>query len=448
MRRGAEGDRPTVNTESIVHLAVKRAGQTSTQEIRNTSVETPEGQLIGFQSETHMGPNPIRTIGRVQGDRLEVETTGAGAAAPKRTSIAWSRDYGGPFAAEQNLLRRPMQPGERRTLKGLLVQADQVEVADMEMVAKDYEPAALRTGTYDLLRIETVTRLADGQKLEETVWIDRTGDTLKTRMPVMNMETFRTSKTEALGEPDTVGPDLFASMMVKVDRPLPDAHKAKQVRYRVHLEGGDPAGVFATGPSQAVKSIDAHTAEITVYAIRPGRSDGNPSAPADPPSDDDLRPNTFIQSDDPLIVSDAEKAAGGEKDPWQVAVALERYVNREVENKDYTQAFATAAEVAKSREGDCTEHSVFLAALARARGIPARVAIGLVYLEGRQAFFYHMWTEVYVDKRWIPIDGTLARGGIGAGHLKIAQSNLKSAFSAFLPVMQVAGGLRIEILSE
>ena len=79
---------------------------------------------------------------------------------------------------------------------------------------------------------------------------------------------------------------------------------------------------------------------------------------------------------------------------------------------------------------------------------PARAAIGLVYLESQRAFFYHMWTEVYVDKRWIPIDGTLAQGGIGAAHLKIAQSNLKdaTAYSAFLPVMQVVGRLSIKVV--
>ena len=55
--------------------------------------------------------------------------------------------------------------------------------------------------------------------------------------------------------------------------------------------------------------------------------------------------------------------------------------------------------MAKSREGDCTEHAVFLMALCRARGIPARGAMGLVYLESQRAFFYHMWTEVYIDNR-------------------------------------------------
>ena len=89
-----------------------------------------------------------------------------------------------------------------------------------------------------------------------------------------------------------------------------------------------------------------------------------------------------------------------------------------------------------------------LAALARARGIPARVAIGLVYMEGRQAFGYHMWTEVYIDGRWIPIDGTLAQGGIGAGHLTIAHTNLEgtSAYSTFLPVVQILGRLSIEVI--
>jgi hypothetical protein len=446
VRRGVDDGREIVNTEMVQRLSINRAGQTSTQEIRGTSVDAPAGQLIRFESELRMGTSPIRSTGTVHGDRLDIETTAAGQAAPTRTSMPWSPDCGGPFATEQSVLRQPMHPGEKRAIKALMIGFNQV--ADVEMVAKDYEPTKLRNGTYDLLHIEEVTRFSDGQKLEETVWTDRTGDTLKARIQTMEMEVYRTSKADALEEVDAVGPDLFASMMVKVDRPLPHPHQAQQAGYRVHLEGGDPAGVFATGPTQAVKSIDAHTAEITVYAVRPGRSDGNPNAPADPPTDDDLRPNTFIQSDDPTIVADAEQAAGGRQDPWQVATALESYVNREVTNKDYTQAFATAAEVAKSHEGDCTEHAVFLAALMRARGIPARVAVGLVYLESKQAFFYHMWTEVYIDTRWVPIDGTMARGGIGVGHLKIAQSNLKSAFSAFLPVMQVAGRLRIEVMDE
>jgi len=429
------------------HLAVKRAGQTTEEDILTTSVEAPLGRMLRFQSEIRMGKTPIHTAGRVRGKQLDIDVSGT-EAGPIRTSLAWPSECQGPYAIEQSLMQKPMQPGEHRVLKSFVVGFNQV--ADIELTAKDYEPTKLLHGAYDLLRIETLTRLADDQKIEGAVWTDRTGDALKTYSQAMGLETFRATKVEALEKADVVELDLLPGTMIKVSRPLAHAHQTKQVRYRVHLRGGDPASVFVTGPMQAVKSIDPQTAEITVYALRPGLPAGNAHAPADPPSEDDLQPNSFIQSDDPVIVADARKAVGGETDPWKTVVALERYVHDEVKQKNFSQAFATASEVARSLEGDCTEHAVFLAALCRARGIPARVAIGLVYIQGDQAFGYHMWAEAYIDKRWIPLDGTLAQGGIGSGHLKIQHTNLKgaSAYSAFLPVVQVLGRLSIEVLDE
>jgi hypothetical protein len=445
VRHETEAGQKIVTSDNESHLAMKRGDQTTKLDIHTKTIETPEGQLIRFENEMCMGPSPRRTIGRVRGNRLDLETTSTGAA-PMLDSIPWLPDYRGPLAVDQTLLSKPMHPGEHRTLKVLLIEFNQV--AEVEMVAKTFEPTALLNGTYDLLRIETIMRLANGQKIEATVWTNRTGATLKSYSQAMGLETYRASKAEALDKADVAELDLFPNTMVKVAKPLPNAHQTKQIRYRVHLEGSDPAGVFLTGPSQVVKSIDQNTAEITVYAIRPDQADGNRNALADLPTDDDLRPNSFIQSDDPAIMTAAEKIAGRLTDPWQVAVALERYVNREVTKKNFSQAFATAAEVAKSREGDCTEHAVFLAALCRAGGIPARVTVGLVYMEGINAFGYHMWTEAYVGKRWIPLDGTLAQGGIGAGHLAIAHTNLKgaTAYSAFLPVVQILGRLGIEIV--
>jgi hypothetical protein len=443
-----EADKEVMRTEAAAHLSLRRGADTVQQDITSLSIETPGGKLLRFESDIGMGPTNIHTKGQVKGDRLEIQTTGA-AAAPVETSIPWPGDVAGPFAVDQSLTSKPMQPGERRTLKAFVAEFQQV--VEIDLIAKNFEPCKLLTGTHDLLRIETVMRMSNGQKLEQTVWTDRTGETLKSLMPAMGMlETYRVSKAEALQKADAAQLDLLSSMMVKVDTPLANSLRTKEVRYRVHLDGGDPAGIFLAGPSQAVKSIDANTADVTIYAIRPGQPGGNAAAPADPPTDDDLRPNLLVQSDDPLIVADAKRAAGDEKDPWRVAVALERYVNREVKKKNYSQAFLSAAEVAKSLEGDCTEHSVFLIALCRARGIPARAAVGLVYLPSQQAFFYHMWTEVYVDKRWIPIDGTLALGGIGADHLKVAQTNLKnvSAWNAFLPVAQIMGRLTIKITAQ
>ena len=133
---------------------------------------------------------------------------------------------------------------------------------------------------------------------------------------------------------------------------------------------------------------------------------------------------------------------------WPPPISGSAGAHRAIAAKNFSQAFATAAEVAESLEGDCTEHAVLLAAMARSRGIPARVAMGLVYMEGRQSLGYHMWNEVYVGGRWIGLDATLGRGGIGGGHLKLATSNLQgaSALSSFLPVATVLGRLKIEVL--
>ncbi|MEN6451515.1 MAG: transglutaminase domain-containing protein [Thermoguttaceae bacterium] len=435
-----------VRTENVTRLSLNRNGQVATMETTVASDETLQGQLLGFEMEMRVGPAPTRMTGQVHGERLDIEILGPGATKAKKESIPWSADFLGPTGVEQSLARKPMRPGERRTVKMLMPVLDNVAMADVKLVAQQFETTGLRSGPHELLRINSTTPMG-GQTIDTALWCDRTGDVLKSATGLI--EAYRATKAEALEEPEVAKLDLLADMLVKPDRPLPNAHQTKRVRYRVHLDGGDPAAAFVTGPTQEVKSIDPHTAEITVYAIRPGRPDGNRNAPKDPPTEDDRRPNNFIQSDDPSIVADAEKAAGKETDPWRVAVALERFVHEEVKNRGFSQAFASAAEVAKMREGDCTEHSVFLAALARARGIPARVAMGLVYVPQYEAFGYHMWTEVYIDGRWIPIDGVVAAGGIGAGHLKIAQSTLEGAngFSAFLPVLPLIGRLKIDVVN-
>ncbi len=436
--------RKAVRIETVDYMDVKRAGERIKPESRVASIETPEGKLLRFECEMQLGPSPMRTVGRAGGDRLEMETSTQGKKIA--ASIPWSADYGGPFAAEESLRRRPMQPGGKRTLRLLVPGFNQL--ATVTMAAKDYESVKLPAGTRELLRIDTELRFDNGQTLKGSTWTDRKGDTLKTRIVAMNIEKVRVTKALALKEPDSLDLDLLWDLAVKLDRRLPNAHGTGRIRYRVRLEGDDPAKVFVSGHSQQVNSIDAHTAEVTVYALRGGRPGGNPKAPKDPPRDDDRQANNLIQSDNAKIVAMARNAAGTEKDPWKIAVALERYVSQLITKKGFSQAFATAAEVAENPTGDCTEHAVLLAALARARGIPARAAMGLVYMQGNQSFGYHMWNEVYVGGRWIPIDATLGRGGIGAAHLKLAHSSLKgaSAYSSFLPVIQVIGRLKIEVL--
>jgi transglutaminase-like putative cysteine protease len=330
------------------------------------------------------------------------------------------------------------------------------QLGTTELVARDYETTSLLEGDRRLLRIDCSLRLPGAQPLASVVWVDNAGEILKTLTPGVDQVNYRTTREVALAE--TAGPalDLGTSTSIRLAAPIPHAHETTLIRYRVELADGDPAQAFPQGSSQQVRSLGPHLAEVTVRAIRPSdvRVAGpQPAAANDlPPNDADRAPSPLVQSDDPLVLELAREAAGDERDPWRTSVRLEQFVKQTIRSKNFSQAFSSAGEVARTREGDCTEHAVLLAAMARARGIPARVAMGLVYTEppaGEPMLAFHMWTEVSIGGRWIPLDATLGHGGIGAAHLKLAQSSLAGAdaMAGFLPIAQVLGRLQVSVLS-
>ncbi len=449
---GAAG--PIVRIEGLSHLKFRRASDEVELDVKYSTRETPQGRLLDFSLDVAQGAaSTLAVTGRVQDHELRIEV-GAGG---KMTAAAipWSDDYGGLFAEDESLAARPLQPGEKRTLRAFVPDVNQL--GTIGLTARQYEkvkwppsvgsrpPAAEEP----LLRIDEETTLADGQKLMATVWADRSGEILARRQQAMDLRSFRVPKEVALAETGQAPFDLMLGLSVNLDRRLPGAHRTRRVRYRMHLPEGDPAKVFPSGPSQEVKRLGPHTAEVTVHALRPDRPAPLPAA-ADPPRPSDRRPNSLIQSDDAKIVEVARQVAPGEKDPWRLAVALEKKAHDLITRPDYARAFGSAAEVVRSGEGDCKGHSMLLAALARARGIPARVVAGLVYTEqtGGPSLDYHMWNELYLGDRWIAMDATLGQGGIGAAHVKLAHADLDgvSAFSSLLPVAQVAGQLRVEVL--
>ena len=428
--------------EGYSRLSIKRFGQVFTMETRFTSTETADGRLVEFSSEMPQGALPMKSSGRLVGDTLELSIASGGKSHDQK--IPWRDEYGGPYAVELSLLTRPMAPGEKRSISHFEISV--CTLATTTLIAKDYEDVELPGGERKLLRIDSTVDFAD-QTLKATVWADPTGEVLRTRVNAMglDLEVVRATEAEALAGSGDFSFDLGKDVMVAVDRPLDNPHDTRRIVYRLALKDSDPQDAFPSGDSQKIEPGDENTARATVWAVRPGTDWGNPDAVADPPSDDDREPNTLIQSDDPLIVKMSQEAIDDEKDPWRAAIAIESYVSAHMTESGFTTAFASAAEVAKSRKGDCTEHAVLLAAMARAAKIPARVAMGLVYYD--EAYAYHMWTEVYIDGRWIPLDATLGKGGIGAAHLKVAHSNLKGAspYAGFLPVLNIIGQLEIEI---
>jgi hypothetical protein len=439
-----EGGRKLVRTRNVSRTTLKRAGQTIEQDLTLTSWESPAGELVRFESQMTTGPGEIVSRGRASAGTLAIDTTTLGKTQSQTRS--WPAGTGGFFAAEQSLRKQPLQPGEKRTVTGLLPIFN--VAGKTELSALEHETVKLPGGEAKLLRISSIIDLGQ-QKLETILWVDEAGVVHKSLVPAIGQEAVRTTKADALQKIEGREFDLLAASVVKLQGDLPEPLKTTQVVYRARVKDGKIAGVFAEGPTQSVKPIDERTADVTVRAGRLDKTRGPQIETASKPTDDDLAANNLIQADDPLVVQMAGTAAPQSDEPREVARALEKYVAATIQKKNFSQAFATAGEVARTLEGDCTEHAVLLAALCRARRIPCRVAIGLVHYPPQQGFAYHMWNEAWIDGRWVPLDGTLGHGGVAADRLKIAETNLSGAggLTAMLPVVQVFGRLELEVVS-
>ena len=95
----------------------------------------------------------------------------------------------------------------------------------------------------------------------------------------------------------------------------------------------------------------------------------------------------------------------------------------------------------ENRVGDCNEHAVLLAALARAVGIPCRVEAGLVYLNGR--FYYHAWNLLYLG-RWITVDAVYDQVPADVSHIRFVTGSP----SQQLDLMGIIGKLKLRVIEQ
>jgi hypothetical protein len=118
-----------------------------------------------------------------------------------------------------------------------------------------------------------------------------------------------------------------------------------------------------------------------------------------------LLPTITMQSDDPKIKELSNTLRGGLKDPCALVEKFTAYVFTRLKKRN-TATFSNALETLKAGFGDCGEHAVLLGALLRAAGIPARVVLGLVYVEQKKAYMYHAWVMARAGD-WVFADAAL-----------------------------------------
>ena len=430
-------------TETEVQLKISRGVESAEIKMRSSYLETHDGRPLVIRYVQDMAFQSLDTEWRFEPDKVVQTTRQAGRELVKEHPLPEGR-WLTPMAVHRYWLERREAGAEEITYRTVDPQAGLEPV----MVTQKL----LRTDSYEF----------DGRSIPVTVWRSTTD-----LVPIPAQEQYAVDgylvhqelaagigkmitriATRAEAQADTgPAPEVLIKSFVEPDRPIRDVMKSTTATLNLELKEGSMPTLPSAGAQKFNRGPDDATATLTI--------DIGVGPRVDSPADQGaayLDASAMIDTRDPVIQALAAKAVrdtGG--DPLERAEAMRAFVHTFVNGKGLDTAFATASETAQMRSGDCSEHAVLLCAMLRAEGIPARVAVGLIYTDsflGREGIFgWHMWTQGLIDGRWVDFDATLNRR-YHAGHVLTGVSALGEGALAveLASSITLMGNLEIEVV--
>jgi len=299
-----------------------------------------------------------------------------------------------------------------------------------------YDPSVLRLldvevekGEPDRLMLpefrgETITLKVRMLNVESVLWVDDSGWTVKQQAP-MGIEIVRTTRENAMRrEPGELLLEILTHYSIPSRVEILNPRRLK--RMVVELTGLNDL-LEIEDERQSILSDNPLRLEVTTR-----RQAGGNWQP------DDIQPTILIQCDNDAIRKKALSITQGARgDSLKVELLID-WMNQNI-SKSPTISLPSALDVLESREGDCNEHAVLFAALARAVQIPTRVCVGVVYQS--RAFYYHAWNKVWLDG-WVACDPTFGQFPADATHIKLLEGDLSDQ----LRVAGIIGRLGVDVI--
>jgi transglutaminase-like putative cysteine protease len=430
-------------TETEVKLSISRGEVSADIKMRSSYLETHDGRPLVIRYVQEMAFQSLDTEWRFEPDKVVQTTRQAGRELVKEHPLPEGR-WLTPMAVHRYWIERREAGAQEITYRTVDPQAGLEPVmVTQKLVRNDvYEfdgrpmPVTVWESTTDLIPIPAQEQYSvDGYLVHQEL-----------AAGFGKMITRIATRAEAQADAGPA-PEVLIKSFVEPDRPIRNVMKSTTATLNLELKEGSMPTLPTAGAQKFKPGPDGATATLTI--------DVSVGPPVDSPADQGagyLDATGMIDTGDPVIQALAAKAirnTGG--DPLDRAEAMRAFVRTFVNGKGLDTAFATASETAQLRSGDCSEHAVLLCAMLRVEGIPARVAIGLIYTDsflGREGIFgWHMWTQALIDGRWVDFDATLSRR-YHAGHVLTGVSALgEGALAAELATsIALMGNLEIEVV--
>lgn len=448
-----------ITSRQTMKLAVGRAGATIEISVKSSFVESAAGEPIEARSVLNMGGTPL-TSHAVFNDEGIAYTVRQGQGAPSTVNKPLPEAGWLPPAAMERYVAQRLEAGAQEITVRTMDIASGPQVVEMTMRVEGEEDVEVYGRTVPAVVWNAEVSMMPGVALREYVGHD--GQRIKSTvelMPGVSLTVLLADRDLALSP--LTPTEMIANTLVTPDQRIDKPRALRHATYALRSIDGRAITlpevaaqrVVRRGPDQVEVTVDL-TADPAAAADLPGAELSAASVMLDHADPDVKRLATRWVAlardlDRDGAVSDAERAE-----------ALRAGVHGFIQKKDLSVGFASAGDVARTAQGDCTEHAVLLAAVLRGAGVPARCVSGLVYADqfaGHEGVFgYHMWTQAWVDPdgagpraaQWTDFDATLPTVAYDATHITLAVTNLNEGvmgndMAALLPVL---GNLEIRVL--
>lgn len=402
----------TVTTREFMALEIRRSGEPVRMESETVYIESVDGQPEAFSGVMRASSMQMEVEGKVLDGVAKVRLVNAGQSHTQEVPLGAALLGEGVRLA---ILRAGLSAGTQSAAE--LFEPLSMQAVRVQTTVHGPRRVEVYDRDLDLIEVEQTAHYP-GNPITVRAWVDHEFRPLRSSMNLLGMKI----ELVACGRRCALRPnqplDYLQSLLLRAPQALPAAWAKHGVRYTLRRRDGGALELPTTGEQQAqvhnAGSGSKEALQLDVCA-RCG------VAGADPETLQAARqPSPWLQSDHPelralLPAADPQASAG------QRMLQLETTVREYVRTKDLSVGYASALETVRTRSGDCTEHALLLAALARADGIPARVVTGFAYIDRyagqNQVFVPHAWTQAYVDGRWQSFDAALQ--GFSAGHIAL-----------------------------
>jgi hypothetical protein len=286
-------------------------------------------------------------------------------------------------------------------------------------------------------------------------WESVDGDTLEAEMP-MGMSVYMESSQDALASnqsapdfhlasgkeqtaPAWQPPQDFAlATAISSNEVIKDARNTHSLI--MQISGLSNSSLILSDQRQQAVEEKPDIYLYTIKAVSFDKSHAAELPIKDPVLQKYLSSAPYLDINDPAIKKIAQQLRGNDTDAYIIAARIRVWVHDHMKPDATIGVPRSCASILSRPVGVCRDYATLYAGIARAAGIPTRLASGIVYANGK--FFYHAWAESWLGD-WVAIDPTLESSFVDATHIKFAQGDVTDMYQ----VGGLIGNISVKVIS-